>query len=578
MPAKLSKTDDTLRLTLTGMSRADFGEALQRVKMIPGRRWNAEDKVWEFPADVQTAERLMHTLRPVPSAEVMRWVRQARVDRAEELATTLPDDASRQLGIGWADKLYPYQRAAIEFMVDHPSCLLADDMGLGKTVQALSTAYEYGLTIGDPDFAERPRLIVCPNSVKGSWAREVEQWTKLPSFVIDGKTAEKRRAQLKKYSQEPGASLIINWEKLRAKRTGGKVEMAEPLLKEIDWMAIIADEAHRAKNRKSQQTLGLWQLDAPLKLALTGTPILNSPDEVWALLAWLRPEQYGRGGKRLPYWTFFDQYVDYYEGAYGRVITGVRNPDALRFELHDKLVRRTKGMVLDLPPKTRRYIELDMPAKQRKLYDEAEKQMWIEIAKEQGPEALEKSIIDLPNGAARCTRLRQIASSPALLGGDDVSVKLDTAVELIADCGRQVVVFSEFKGTCDLLNERLVKHKISSALITGDIPPEERTASVEKFQEGEIDVMICTLDAGGVGITLTAADTVIFLERDWTPAVNEQAEDRLHRIGQDTNVTVIILQAANSVDTDRVAPANELKSAIVGSVIQQDAVKEATNE
>ena len=574
MPAKLSRVDDTLRLTLTGMSRADFGEALQRAKAIPGRRWNPEEKVWEFPADVQTAERVLHTIRPVPSSDVMKWIRQARSERAEELATTLPADASRELGISWAEKLYPYQRAAIEFMVDHPSCLLADDMGLGKTVQALSAVYEYSLHIGDQDFIERPRLIICPNSVKGSWAREVEQWTNLPAFVIDGKTAEKRRHQLEKYSREPGAHLIVNWEKIRAKRVAGKVVMAEPLIREIDWLAIIADEAHRAKNRKSQQTLGLWQLAAPVKLALTGTPILNSPDEVWALLAWLRPEQYGRGGGRLPYWTFYDQYVDYYEGAYGRVITGVRNPDALRFELHDKLVRRTKGAVLDLPPKTRRFIEVDLLPKQRKLYDEAEKQMWIEIAKEQGPEALDKSIIDLPNGAARCTRLRQIASSPALLGGDDVSAKLDTAVELIEDAGRQVVVFSEFKTTCSLLAERLAKRKISSALITGDIPPEERTDSVMRFQEGDIDVMICTLDAGGVGITLTAADTVIFLERDWTPAINEQAEDRLHRIGQTSHVTVVILQGLDTVDTDRVAPANELKSAIVSSVIQQDAVKE----
>ena len=575
MPAKLDRDGEILTLTLTGLSRADFGEAIQRVKAIPGRRWNPEGKVWEFPAEVQLAERLMHTVRPVPSTEVMKWIKAARADNAEELATTLPSDSEQPLGIPWAEKLYPYQRAAVDFIANHPSCLLADDMGLGKTVQALSAVYEHCLRVGDQDFAERPRLIVAPNSVKGSWAREVEQWTNLPAFVIDGKTAERRRHQLTKYSQEPGASIIVNWEKLRAKRVAGKVEMAEPLLKSIPWVAVIADEAHRAKNRKSQQTLGLWQLkDIPVKLALTGTPILNSPDELWAILAWLRPEQYGRGGGRLPYWTFYDQYVDYYEGPFGRVITGARNPDALKFELAQTLVRRTKGSVLDLPPKTRRYIDIDLLPKQRKLYAEAEKQMWIEIAKEQGPEALETSIIDLPNGAARCTRLRQIASSPALLGGDDTSAKLDVAVELIEDAGRPVVVFSEFKGTCRLLTERLTKRKLKTAMITGDVKPDDRTIAVEQFQEGELDAIICTLDAGGVGITLTAADTVIFLERDWTPAINEQAEDRLHRIGQDNNVTVVILQGVDTVDTNRVAPANDLKSAIVSSVIQQDAVGE----
>lgn len=575
MPAKLVRNGEVLSLTLSGMPKPDFVDALARVKMIPGRRWNPEEKTWEFPADAATAERIMHTIRPVPSAEVISWVRKARADAAEQLATKLPDDAQGPLVSPWASKLYGYQRAGVEFMVNNPSALLADDMGLGKTVQSLTAVYEYGERLEDPDSRELPRLIVCPSSVKGNWAKEVEQWTNLPAFVIDGKTADKRRVQMKKYSEVPGASIIVNWEKIRAKRVGRKIEMAEPLLLEIPWLAVIADEAHRAKNRKSQQTLGLWQLkDAPMKLALTGTPILNSPDEIWALLAWLVPEQYGRGGNRTPYWTFYDQYVDYYEGPYGRVITGARNPDALRFELSNKLVRRTKNSVLDLPEKTRQYMDIELHPKQRKLYEDAEKELWLEIAKEQGTEALEKSILEIPNGAARCTRLRQIASSPMLIGGDDVSAKLDTAVELIEDSGRQVVVFSEFKMTCQLLQDRLAKRKISSAQITGDVPPEERTDAVARFQEGDVDVMICTLDAGGVGITLTAADTVIFLERDWTPAINEQAEDRLHRIGQENHVSVVILQAVDTVDIDRVAPANQLKSAIVSSVIQTDAVKE----
>ena len=188
MPAKLIREGEVLRLTLAGMSRADFGEALQRAKAIPGRRWNPEQKVWEFPAELQVAERIMHTIKPVPSAEVMKWVRQSRADRSDELATSLPEDSNRKLLIGWADKLYPYQRAAVEFMVDNPSCLLADDMGLGKTLQSLTAVCEYAE--GDDLLSERPRLIICPNSVKGSWAREVEKWTGLPAFVIDGKTAE----------------------------------------------------------------------------------------------------------------------------------------------------------------------------------------------------------------------------------------------------------------------------------------------------------------------------------------------------------------------------------------------------
>ena len=573
MPAKLTRDGDVLSLTLTGMPKPEFNEALARAKMIPGRRWNADSKSWEFPAEVGIAERLMHTIRPVPAADVLSWVRKERAEQAEQLATDLPTDATEPLLLPWAGKLYGYQRAGIEFLVNNPASLLADDMGLGKTVQSISAVWEYCARSPEP-IADRPRLVIAPNSVTGNWVKEIAQWAGETAYVLDGKTAEKRRAQLKKYSAEPGAWVVLNWEKIRAKRVAGKVVMVEPLLQEIEWAAIIADEAHRAKNRKSQQTLGLWQLKAPVKLALTGTPILNSPDEVWSLLAWLVPEQYGRGGGRTAYWTFYDQYVDFYEGPFGRIITGARNPDALRFELSNKLVRRTKGNALDLPEKTRQFIDVKLHPKQRKLYEEAEKQLWLEIAQAEGPQALERSLLEIPNGAARCTRLRQIASSPALLGADDVSAKLDIAVELIEDSGRQVVVFTEFKKTCQLLQDRLSKRKISSAPITGDVPPELRTESVAQFQQGEIDVMICTLDAGGVGITLTAADTVIFLERDWTPAINEQAEDRLHRIGQSNHVNVIILQGLDTIDTDRVAPANELKSAIVGSVIQQDTVRE----
>lgn len=578
MAAKLARDGDVLTLTLKGLSRADFGAALASAKSIPGRRYNPAEKAWEFPATSRHAERILSTIRPTPTAEVLAWLRAARAERHEELSTRLPADAELR---GEWDELYPYQRAAVDFMADHPRCLLADDMGLGKSVQALVTWEEYCARLG---IERGPALIVAPNSVKGSWASEVRRWLGLEATVVSGATRERRAAQARQ-AVAAGQPVIVNWEKLRARKPAGKpVEMTEPWLLEHDWQAVIADECHRAKNRKAQQTLGLWQLQAPVRLALTGTPILNSPDEIWSLLVWLRPEQYGRGGGRIAYWTFYDLYVDYYETQYGRVVTGVRDPDALRFELADKLVRRTKGTVLDLPPITRRYIDVELGPKQRRIYKEAERKLWVELEQEAaaGDEKAaavlegELRLLELPNGAARCTRLRQIASTPALLGTPDNSAKLDTAVELIEDAGRQVVVFSAFKGTCELLRTRLAKRKISCELITGDVPPEERTDRVARFQEGEITVIASTLQAGGVGITLTAADTVIFLERDWTPAINEQAEARLHRIGQENAVTVLILQAVDTVDTGKVQPANELKSIIVGSVLQQDSIKETT--
>lgn len=583
MPAYLkSDTErDILTITLSGMRGPEFSDSLARVKSVPGRRFNPETKTWEFPRDPDTALRLMQMLEPVADANTQVLVREHSAAVAEALVTKLPEDAELQ----WpeAHVMRPYQRAAVEFFMTHPHSILADDMGTGKTLQALATVQEARCRLGDGPFPDddttwqNPVLVVCPNALRGTWRDEIEKWIGDDEVqVIDGKNPAARKRQ----ATENARYFVVNWEKIRLM----------PELANKNWSAVIADEAHRAKNRNAQQTKALWKLKAPIQLALTGTPIMNSPDELWAILRWLRPEQY------TGFWPFHYAYVDEYQTRYGAVMTGVKNADQLRFELADKLVRRTKADVLkDLPPKTRTHVPVDLTPTQRRMYTEVEDSILLDIerlwkeahgADEDGNvdeariERIEKAIkqaaIDgnpaplvtlIPNGAARTTRLRQIASTPALLGGPDDSAKLDAAVEIIRDNpGNPFVVFTWFKDTARILAERLAKGKpaVRVGTIAGDDDPDPVK---DAFQQGDIDVVVCTIAKGGVGLTLTRADTAIFVERDWVPAINTQAEDRLHRIGQENPVSILVIEARDTIDVNKIAPTNRLKELIAAQVL-----------
>jgi SNF2 family DNA or RNA helicase len=557
MPAKLERQGEILALSLSGLERSEFQDALAKVKsdpLRPGRRWNPDDKQWEWPYEVDIAVRISQMIQPIMSADIQGDIRNVSAKVAGELTTNLPADAD--LLVPWADRLYPYQRAGVDFLVRHPHSLLADDMGLGKTVQSISAVHEgWYRDLEEAPSAEARRLVIAPRAMQGTWQREIRQWADEDAVIVDGANPAKRRKQL----GDPAPWVIINWEKLRT-------SLHDDLL-EIEWLAIIADEAHRAKNRKAKQTRGLWALHAPVQLALTGTPIMNEPGELWSILKWLYPTDYKS------YWRFANAYTESYEAYFGRrktrVVTGVKNADALRFELANKMVRRVKTEVLDLPEKTKQIISVDMHPAQKKLYAEVENQLVVEIkqavaAGEVNEDALadfnetgdvRKLALVIPNGAARVTRLRQVASSPAVLGDgeDDVSGKYDAVVETIDDNRHKPhVVFCWFKEATELVAARLRRRNLRAQALNGDTPDAEREDLVRRFQEGDLDVLVMTIATG---------------EEDWTPAINQQAEDRLHRIGQANNVLILCYRAKGTVDTGKVGPKNRLKQAIVDAAI-----------
>lgn len=615
MPATLKRNDEaeTLELDLSGARGGEFQDALVKIKEIPGRRYDGQTKLWSVPLDPEVAHRVVATIRPKVAPELLDWIRDSRTKSSDDITTPLPDDAA--LMLEWATRrkdwqplfvndepftgLKDYQRAAVDLIVQKRRAILADDMGLGKTIQAIASVEEYCLRAardGDGIAPEGPKLVIAPSSVKGAWARELRRWlgAEVELQVINGTTAKARHNQLVDGIARD-AWIITNWEQIviqkvsRPTARGGKrtvKEMKEPLYEKTEWLAVIADELHRAKNRKALRTEGLWRCRSEhMMLGLTGTPVQNSPDELWALLRWLWPEQYNSNGQpgRTAYWTFYHQYVDAWEDPYGRaVVVGVKNPDALRFELRERIIRRTTRQVRGdkIPGSQRIYLPLTLNKGQRKLYDEAEAQMWVEIVKAaEAGDAAAQAVVENPtllikNGASRMVRLRQIIESPALLDGDDDSIVLDEFCERVMDSRPfPWICFSAFKMTPELIKARLPK--LSVGVYTGDTPSDERTELEDRFQAGDIDVMAGTIDAMREGITLTASHLEYFCSRSWVPDVNEQCEARAaNRIGQQHKTMIYVALPDGTVAVSHVDPKNRLKEGIVRNIVQKDHIEE----
>lgn len=591
MPARLIQGDEVLLVKLGG-TKDEFAAQLARVKTLAGKRYNPthpeHGKVWEVPDEDATLLKLVSTVEPELPPGLLARVRSARQEQATELVTKLPDDA--ELSVPWAARMEGKQRAGVEFMLETAGAraLLADAMGAGKSLQAITTVEEYLLRNPEASPA-RPRLIIAPASVLDHWKRELKKWADVPAekvFIIDGSgkdAAAKRTQQLAEAVATPGAWVLVNWEKLqkRVKLVGESSKKKGPLDK-VKWLSIIADESHKIKNHDSQTSRALRRLHAPVQLALSGTPVLSNPAELWAQLAWLRPEQY------TSFWAFYHTYTESYQGYQGRdVIIGVKNADGLRFELADKMVRRGKRDVHPEIPEPYDPIiyEPPMGAKQAKIYSEAETAFWLDIA--QAPdiardkklelvEALEDDNLSvetlkmmIPNAAARTMRLRQVSTSPALLGGEDVSSKLDEVEQIVLSNGidEPFVWFAWFKDTVDLLVRRFREMGIDArGFHGGNSTREDRAQLAAEFQEGVFPIIAATIKTGGTGIDLFRAADCGFVEEDWVPGENQQAFDRIDRRGQTSHAQRHILRTPDTVDTGNIRPKLATKTLIVEQI------------
>lgn len=518
-------------------------------KAVPGARWDNDARRWRMPLSWAACIAARGVFGPglAVGPLLAEW---SRVEYDGRVAPALALREARDIQPidPYPAKLYPFQRAGAAFLTAASSALLADEMGLGKTAQtivALGALHAW------------PTLVVCPNSVKRTWVSELLTWAPGVEAVVVGGGAAARKKQIAAFctllDEGRDAVLIVNWEALRlhSRLSGyGSIRLSDDEktdreLNLIGWASVIADEAHRAKQPQAKQTRALWAVgkNARHRFALTGTPIANSPEDLWAIMRFVSPDEWPSKTR------FIDRYCILSWNAFGGMdVTGLRSEtrgELFRF-LDPRFIRRPKSAVLtELPEKTyvRRHVELT--PKQRKSYDDLRDHLLT---------MLDEGALVASHPLQRLTRLIQFASAHATLdeGGNlslaEPSATLDD-LELVVEemGGRAVVIAAESRQLIELAALRLQKSGVSHGLITGAVAPADRQVTIDRFQAGDLQVVLLTMGAGGEGITLTAADTIVFLQRSFSSVKNVQTEDRIHRIGQREAVTVIDIVAVDTV-------------------------------
>lgn len=530
------------------------------IKQIPGASWDKDEKIWKLnPTWVACLQ-----LRGVFGKELVigpalrSWAADIKTNKVIP-ALALRDRTAPNAAFSGNQKLYPFQQAGVQFLYWAGSALLADEMGTGKTIQTLETLRLVQAKTGDA----LPAVVVCPNSMKGTWAREAKVWFPDASAYVVAGSALQRRKVFEAASKDPNAIVIINFESVRAhSRVLGFGSIAlkdtEKQLKELNvfgFRTVVVDEAHRLKDPKAQQTRAVWAVGQGVavkrRIALTGTPLANHPGDLWSVLHFVSPAEFPRKS------AFVDRYcLVTFNGWGGLEIKGV-NPDNKQefFNVLDPRFRRMpKALVLpQLPAKVpvKRYVQMD--AKQKKAYDQLAAGLITRL--EDGTLMIAKS--DL---SAR-TRLLQFSSS--YMCGDDASgytmcdpsPKIDAMEEILDEMGdKQVVFCAESRQLIELAEKRLIKLGVSYSMITGKTPQWDREAQLRDFQKGTNRVMLFTIKAGGVGLTMTAADTIVFLQRSWSMIDNKQAEDRVHRIGSEVHdsIKVIDVVAEGTIEEQQI--------------------------
>lgn len=415
--------------------------------------------------------------------------------------------------------------AWLQFIAHHNAGgLLADEMGLGKTVEALAhIQVEY-----ENDRLTKPVLIVCPTSVLPNWMDETQRM--VPHLKV---VSMRDQGRFTRQSQLDGADIVLTTYPLLLRDAS--------LLTLRQWHLVVLDEAQVIKNRKTLAADACRRLKADHRLCMTGTPVENHLGDLWSLFAVLMP------GLLNTYEIFKDVFrdpIEKYGDAYARAFLAAR--------IRPFLLRRTKAEVGEqLPKKTETQRTIELQGGQRDLYETVRLAMNKIVLEEVSKKGINKSQIAILKALLR---LRQVCCDPRLCKlpeAENVAerAKLDELLELLptlVESGRRILIFSYFTSMLDLVEPHLIDLGIKYVQLRGST--KDRKTPVKLFQSGKIPVFLISLKAGGTGLNLTAADTVIHLDPWWNPAVEEQATDRAHRIGQDKPVFVYRLITRGTVE------------------------------
>lgn len=542
-----------------------------QLQEIPGVKYVGRRKRYEMPLSWASCVVLRETFDKDMTihSTLKEWARaerEFRIDPATELRELLELDVEPDELNDHDDKLYPFQRVGREFLIAAQGALLGDEQGTGKTVQVLSALRKTDAY---------PALVVCPNSLKRNWEREVETW--LPEatpFVVHG-SAKQKRDVLKSIAGVDKAVVIINIESMRmfsrlapyggvrnvkctdCDKYGGSLDVTparcESHPKELNTMSfgtVVLDEAHKVKDPRAKQTRAIWSVMHDVlvqyRWALTGTPIANHPGDLWSVMNAVAQADFPART------AFIDRYALQAWNAFGSMdIVGLRSDRRDEFFkiFNPRFRRMQKAIVLpQLPPKVRTIRLVEMSPKQKKAYKELSETLVTKLD--------DGGLLVARNNLTAATRLLQLSSSYCEVDRGETpedpstwivtptapSTKVDELIELVRENeGQSIAVAAEHRKLLELAEERLTKEGITSVMITGKVDADERARNLALFQEGRVQVILFTYKAGGVGLTMTRADTLIRLQRSWSLVDNLQGEDRVHRIGSEIHDSINII-------------------------------------
>ena len=495
---------------------------VEGIKEFPSRYYNKNNKTWEVPFN--------------KLEEVVAKFNDYDINITGEYVTTETHEVKIPASFKFKTNPYQHQIDGFKYGLQYDKWLLGDEQGLGKTKEVIDIAIAKKLMN-----KYKHCLIICGvNGLKWNWVNEIHTHSDEGAYILGQRKRGKKLVigsnsdkllDLNNISKIKEYFIITNIESLRNDDITDKLK--ELCDKNVISM-IASDEVHKMKNPASQQGKAFLKLHAKTMIAMTGTPLMNTPLDLYIILKWL-------GYERHSFYQFKNHYC-VLGGFGGYQVVGYKNLDELQESLDSIMLRRLKKEVLDLPEKT--YVDeyVEMTPKQEQIYREVTAEI--------------KSNIDqikmANNPLAELIRMRQATGYTGILSSTiKESAKLDRMEELVEEAvenGKKVVIFSNWtQMTLPIYNRLAVKYK--GAYITGEVDSDQRQMHVKQFQEDDnCKFIVGTVGAMGTGLTLTAGTVEIFMDEPWNRANKEQAEDRCHRVGTKENITIYTLMCKDTID------------------------------
>lgn len=547
------------------------------IKQVPGARWHNASLRWRLPLSWASCLALRGVFGGLLTVgpELEKWAWEELEDRINpalgwrEVAVQMDYPSPADI------KLYPYQYTAANFLVAAGSALLGDEVGTGKTPTTIAALAEMDAW---------PFLVVCPKSMGQTWKREIEKWTYGAAEVLEGSAAQRTKQFAAWETLGYAKALIVSYDLLRVHSRlapYGSIalsakEKTPGLLNSVTWGAVIADEAHRAKDARAKQTRALWAVGdkAGHRFALTGTPIANNVGDLWALLRFVSPEEWPSRT------AFLERYCELsYNPWGGAEVVGLKPQTRSEFDriLEPRYLRRTKELVLPhLPAKVYQRRDVDLPPKLAKAYNEMCRGLVAEV---RGGTLLAFS--PLTQGM----RLSQMAAAAVEVDGETVrlvepSPKLDVLDEVLEELsGLPVVVFAQSRQLLDLASVRLERVGEKFAALVGGQHALERQDAIDGYNSGRVRILLVSLGAGAEGVSLSRGSHCVFLDRSWSAIQNQQAEGRLHGTGRGDkgaeSITYIDLVTRGTIEDHRFAVLGDKADALEELVRDKDLLIQA---